>query len=156
MGYEVFLSRNRDDDLNANTYLADQLGANSWKRANWKSWRWIRQATAHYGADAFVSIHTNAGGGTGISAFYAEGPGKALAETVAGEIAADSGLNIRRIARKRFMILRGVCGGHTCLVECGFHDNPKDLALLLAPDGPEMFGKAIARGVDKYLVSIAN
>lgn len=153
MGYEVHTTRglDSDKDMNASYHLANELNGNSWKRANWKDWKWIQEATIHYNSTAFVSIHTNAGGGTGVGAFFYEDAGKPLAESVCKEISDKFGLQVRRVTNKGFLILRGSCKGHTCLVECAFHDNSNDLKLLLDPNNIREFGYAVARGIDKFL-----
>lgn len=154
MDYEVHVTRSFDDDLGATAHLAEELNGNPWQKGNWKSWKWIREATSHYKCDAFVSIHTNAGGGTGSSGFYAEDPGRILSETICNEINNKFHLGIRRISEKRYLILRDSCHGKACLIECAFHDHPKDLALLLDQNNLIEFGKAIARGTDKFLSSV--
>lgn len=152
LGYEVHATRaNR---FNARKYLSEKLDGDAWQKKNWKSWRWIRKLTSNVEADAFVSIHTNAGGGSGVSAFYAAGPGKILATHICEEISNEFNLDVRRVGLHRYLILRDVCKGHTCLVECAFHDHPDDLALLLAEGNLDRFGKAIARGVDAHLKSL--
>jgi N-acetylmuramoyl-L-alanine amidase len=153
LGYEVHTTRGlgSDKEMNASYHLANKLNGNSWKRANWKDWKWIQEATLQYNCTALVSIHTNAGGGTGVGAFYYEEAGKPLASAICAEISDKFGLPVRRVTTKGFLILRGSCKGQTCLVECAFHDSPKDLKLLLDPNNIREFGYAIARGVNKFL-----
>lgn len=153
LGYKVYSTRS--DRLSPSHNLPDKLNASKWKRAHWKGWQWVKEATKEYKADAFVSIHTNGGGGTGIAGLYANsGAGKSMAKAICTEISEEFGLNIRRIARHRYLILRNICHGNACLIECAFHDHPHDLSLLLSEGGLDKFGQAIARGVDIHLKSL--
>lgn len=152
MGYEVHSTRS--DRMSPTHNLPDELNATKWQRARWKGWQWVKEATKRYKADAFVAIHTNGGGGTGIAGLYANsGVGRMLTTAICSEISEEFGLNIRRIAQHRYLILRGACHGNACLIECAFHDNPHDLSLLLSDGGLDRFGQAIARGVDAHLKS---
>ena len=106
-GHTVFLTRN--DYHNAAMYLSS-FSNNDWKKKHWKSWKWIREFTKSKNADVFVSIHTNAGGGTGTSAFWASTPnGVDLCKSMTQELHDQVGLRIRRVAKHRYLILRNVC-----------------------------------------------
>lgn len=155
MGYEVYCTRS--DYRNATAHLKETIKATDWQKSQWKSksWEWIKAAIRHYKADAFVSIHTNASKGSGVAGFYSDTisavKGKDLTEDIASEISSEFGLRVRRIAKKNYAILKDACEGSACLIECAFHDNPDELALLLDHKNLERFGQAIARGVDKHL-----
>lgn len=152
MGHTVYLTRK--DNKNAYTYLSEK-STNKWKRLYWKSWKWIKEFTASKDADVFVSIHTNAAGGTGCSAFWANPTnGKVLCENLTNSIHKEFGLKIRRIAKHRYLILRDTCKGNACLLECLFHDNINDIKILLTNKGINRMAKAIAKGIDKHCQSL--
>lgn len=147
-GHTVFLTR--EDKYNASIYLSG-FSDNEWKKKYWKSWKWIRDLTAQKKADIFVSIHTNAGGGTGISCFWDTAPqGVDLSNALTQELHDQLGLKIRRIARHKYLIIRQSCNGRAVLLECLFHDNIKDVKLLLTEKGINNMALAIATGIDKY------
>lgn len=153
LGYKAYCTRS--DRRDSVYHLSNTLPtSNAWKKDKWGEWQWIHEAGKVYKPDVFVSIHTNAGGGTGISCLYErEEPGKALAKAISEEVAKAMGLKVRRLDMHRYMILRKMANGNACLVECGFHDNPKDLAILLDPQKRTEIGQAISRGIDSYLKS---
>lgn len=153
LGYKTYCTR--ADRMDSIYHLSNTLPtSNAWKKGHWGEWKWVREAGKVYKPDAFVSIHTNAGGGTGISCLYAEEePGKAFGKAVSDEVASAMGLKVRRLDMHRYMILREMADGNACLVECGFHDNPNDLSKLLDPEMRTSIGQAIARGVDSHLKS---
>ncbi len=155
LGHEVWLTR--EDNKNAALYLANQANANQWKRNNWAKWKWVRKFTAKKKADAFIAIHTNAtktGRGKGCAAFWAENNGRDLAEDITNEIHNQLELKIRRIARHKYAVLKGHPQGRTCLIECLFHDNPSEVAMLLNEKGIRSMGKALATGINKNLMSV--
>lgn len=154
LGYEVYFTRS--DHRNANEHLEEILGGSSWQKTHWKSWQWITTAAIKYKADAFISIHTNATTShncSGVAGFYADDiKGKALATSIVSNISNEFGLKIRRIAEHHYLILQNTCKGNACLIECAFHDYPKDLALLTNEESIDKFGKMIAEGTHKYLI----
>jgi len=148
MGHTVYLTRK--DENNAGVYLAN-LSDNAWKKKYWKSWKWVKDFTVRKQADIFVAIHTNAGGGTGTSCFWASSRnGVELSNALTQELHDQLGLKVRRIAKHRYLILRQQCNGRAVLLECLFHDNIKDIKLLLTDEGVNSVGKAVADGIDKY------
>jgi len=148
MGHTVFLTRK--DEHNAGIYLSS-LSDNQWKKKYWKSWKWVKEFTKEKDADIFVSIHTNAGRGTGTSCFWASSPnGVDLSNTLTEELRNQLGLKIRRVAKHRYLILRQACEGRAVLLECLFHDNINDIQWLLNDRGTTEVGKALAAGIDKY------
>lgn len=153
LGYKTYCTRS--DRMDSIHHLSNTLPtSNAWKKDKWGEWQWVQEAGKVYKPDAFVSIHTNAGGGTGVSCLYAERePGKALGKAISDEVAKAMGLKVRRLDMHRYMILRNMANGNACLVECGFHDNPKDLSILLDPQKRTEIGQAISRGIDSHLKS---
>lgn len=99
-----------------------------------------------------ISIHANAGGGTGFETFYAEGfytgATKALVDAVHGAYAV-SGMRNRGIKsdkttrHKRLGILQDTPMS-AVLIECGFVDNASDAALLKDPAFVARMGDALA------------
>ena len=147
-GHKVYLTRK--DQNGAGLYLSS-LSDNEWKKKYWKSWKWIKDFTTKKNADIFVSIHTNAGGGTGTSCFWASAPnGVDLANVLTQEISNQLNLKVRKIAKHRYLILRQQCNGRAVLLECLFHDNIKDAKWLLTQKGISSIALAIADGIDKY------
>lgn len=107
-----------------------------------------------WGADLFVSIHCNAGGGTGTETFYFEysTAGKRLADCIQKQVVNSLGTVDRGLKTK-------ISGGYdvyvtkytdcpAVLVETAFIDNPDDAKLLV--DKEDDFARAIARGVTDF------
>ena len=146
-GHKVFLTRK--DKYHSKVYLSS-LSNNTWKKTHWKYWKWIRDFTERKNADIFVSIHTNAGGGSGVVGLWADPiKGVELCESIAQEIHSQLGLKIRSIRKKRYLITKNACKGRACLLECLFHDNINEIKLLLTNKGLKKMAKAIADGIEK-------
>lgn len=107
-----------------------------------------------WGADLFVSIHCNAGGGTGTETFYFEysTAGKRLADCIQKQVVNSLGTVDRGLKTK-------ISGGYdvyvtkytdcpAVLVETAFIDNYHDAKLLI--DREDDFARAIARGVTDF------
>lgn len=151
---EVFMTRSTNNELDAAGYLYGEIGNSIQEpvlssskfipKEKWKPWRWIVEAAAYYNCDTVVSIHTNAGGGTGVTSFYRQKE-KTLAEEVAEGVVKHSPLSLRGTRKRRFALLKRAKLG--CLVECGFHDNYHDLSILLDPEGVKQIGQGIAEGI---------
>jgi len=148
-GKKVYLTRK--DQLNAASFLSKELGATRWQKRFWKSWQWIVKARKTFNCDTIVSIHTNAGGGSGIKAFYRKSgivdrsPSELLSGDIYTEVHKASKLPTRGVERRRFALLKQAPQG--CLIECGFHDSPDDIQILLDPEGLRLIGLGIARGI---------
>lgn len=101
------------------------------------------------GADVFVSIHCNAGGGTGFESFRATDGDQKLQECIHGKVA---GLGVADRGQKArdWYVLRNV-PMPAVLVECLFVDTVEDAALLKDPAFIEKMGCAIADGIAEYL-----
>ena len=111
----------------------------------------------NFNADLFVSIHCNAGGGSGTETFHYEFStvGKRLASCIQRQIISSLGTKDRSLKTK--LIINGVAYdpyvcAHTdapaVLVETAFIDNPNDAKLLRERE--DDFARAIARGVTDY------
>jgi len=143
---EIFMTRNPKDPIDAKGYLSKELNATTWQKVFWGRAHWITKARKRYDCDTVVSIHTNAGGGSGVTSFYRnKRAGLRLASYITKEITRYSPLSYRGTKQRRFALLRGAPQG--CLVECGFHDNPNDLKVLLDPKGVEQIAQGILKGI---------
>lgn len=124
-------------------------------------------AAAHAKAQILVSIHANAGGGTGIECLYQEGSesGHRLARLVQEEVVASSHLRDRGLKTKYTSadgslqdvgILKGASRHNiaACLIECGFMDNPTDLKLLRSSEYRQACARAIFRAIYRYIFGV--
>ena len=137
--FEVKLSRPTRDTLlgttNATSLAARVNEANRW------------------GADYFISLHTNAASNasaTGTEAYaYARGtPAFRLGEDILQSLSASTGLRNRGMqARPGLYVLRKT-QMPAVLVELGFITNPRDAALMR--DDPDLFAEGIYRGIKAY------
>ena len=117
--------------------------------------RWNARLKAAHGCKLFISIHANAGGGTGIETFYSPGSdaSQRLARLVNAGVVANTEMRDRGIKTANLWVTRETPkrGMVACLVECGFMDNAGDLAKLRTHDYKMACGVGIARGVCLYL-----
>ena len=137
--FEVRLSRPTPDTLlgstNATSLAARVNDANRW------------------GADYFISLHTNASeqsAATGVEGYaYAQGTrGFALGEDILTNLSDTTGLRNRGMkARPSLYVLRKT-SMPAVLVELGFITNPRDASLML--NSPELFAEGIYRGIREY------
>src|SRR5690606_29502438 len=106
-----------------------------------------------WGADAFISIHINAGGGTGFESYVYPGVGKAtkdLQNAIHGEVMkAFSGFRDRGKKQANFHVLRETKMS-AVLTENGFIDTKKDADFLKSEANLRKIGEAHAIGVAKY------
>ena len=137
--YEVRLSRPTADT---------QLGS-----SNATSLRVRTEAANAWGADYFLSLHTNASelsAATGSEAFvYAlGGAAGALAEEILASLEASTGLYNRGVfARPTLYVLKRTAMP-AILLELGFITNPRDARLM--SEQPELFAEGIYRGIVSY------
>lgn len=137
--FDVRLSRPTRDTLlgttNATSLAARVNDANRW------------------GADYFISLHTNASeqsAATGVEGYaYAQGTrGFALGEYILTNLSDATGLRNRGMkARPSLYVLRKT-SMPAVLVELGFITNPRDASLML--NNPELFAEGIYRGILEY------
>ncbi len=106
-----------------------------------------------FGADLFLSIHTNAStnpsaNGTEALVYRLSSPVANLAEDIVDEITDLTGLRDRGVlARPGLYVLRET-SMPAVLVELGFISNPTDAALMR--DNPGLFAEAIYRALNDY------
>ena len=137
--FEVRLSRpTRDTQLgttNATSLAARVNEANRW------------------GADYFISLHTNAASSpsaTGIEAYaYARNtPAFRLGEDILENLADSTGLRNRGMKARPGLYVLKKTRMPAVLVELGFISNPRDAALMR--DEPRRFAEGIYRGILEY------
>lgn len=112
--------------------------------------RW--QMSNNWGADFFISIHANAGGGTGAEAFFHDRHAEALSQTLLERFTRDMGLRLRRNElRSELGVIR-----HTkapaVLFELAFMDSPltnPDVAMLR--NKRQEMAISLANGFFEYL-----
>ena len=137
--YEVRLSRPTEDT---------QLGS-----SNTTSLRIRTDDANSWGADYFISLHTNASelaAATGSEAFvYALGStAAALSERILTALEQQTGLNSRGVfARPSLYVLRKTNMPAT-LLELGFITNPRDARLM--NESPELFARGVYNGIVAY------
>ena len=138
-GIEVKLSRNAITDSLANNSVNASLSARTRMANDW-------------GADLFVSIHCNAGGGTGTETYsYQAGISSAykLAQAVQKRMIEMVGLPDRGVKTKSLYVLH-YTNMPAILVETAFIDHKNDAAVLGSETGQQAFAEAIARGICDY------
>ncbi len=114
------------------------------------------------GANAFVSIHTNAGGGTGTSSFIHNTSPSAGSSALQNAVHTQLISDIRSLydpawtdrgkKTANFGEVRVLSTMPGVLLELAFHDDPnkKDHVFLHDPNFRQVCGRAIARGVIRY------
>lgn len=137
--FEVLLSR-----PTASTQLGNSTSSSLAARVN---------AANSFGADAFISLHTNAStsaSATGSEAFVFSRPSAAynLASDILARMTEVTGLNNRGVfVRNGLYVLRKTRMPAT-LVELGFISNPSDASLM--NNNPGLFATGIYQGILQY------
>ncbi|EGL82041.1 cell wall hydrolase/autolysin [Caldalkalibacillus thermarum TA2.A1] len=105
-----------------------------------------------WGADHFISIHHNAGGGTGFESWIYSGKVSNVTlqkgQIIHDHIAKSLGVRDRGIKRGNFVVLRET-QMPAILLELLFLDHPTDAALLNNPAYREKIARAVAEGIAK-------
>ena len=103
------------------------------------------------GADLFVSIHCNAGGGTGTETYYYynSASGAALAKNIQGYVTNLLGLSNRGIKEAGFAVLK-YTDMPSVLLETAFIDTASDAAILADSGCQQLYAEAITRGICDY------
>lgn len=111
----------------------------------------VKRCNAHNPA-LFISIHHNAGGGTGIEVYWhthGTSEDKKIASIVAPRLAAATGLKNRGVKQSAFTVL--TCKATAVLVEGGFMDTKSDYEYMCSEAGQRAYAKAVADSVIEYL-----
>lgn len=105
-----------------------------------------------YGPVLFISIHHNAGGGTGIEVYWhtkGTQEDKKIAEIVAPKLATSTGMKNRGVKQEAWTVL--TCKATAILVEGGFMDTRSDYEYMCTEKGQRAYAKGIADSVIQYL-----
>lgn len=137
-GIEVMMTRT-DDYTPVNGNKSADLTARCNKANSW-------------GADAFVSIHIDAGGGTGIESFIYTGVSHSKLQDMMhmeiSNVANHYGLRDRGKKKENFAVLRQT-KMEAVLVEAGFIDNEHDAEIIRKDSYREDYANALAKGLCK-------
>lgn len=88
----------------------------------------VRKCNAHGGITLDISVHLNAGGGTGVEVLYTSSKGKPYAEKVSKAIANSLGLRNRGAKKRDNLYVLNHTTAPAILVECCFVDSKTDKA----------------------------
>lgn len=86
----------------------------------------VAKCNAHSGITLDISIHLNAGGGTGVEVLYTSSKGKSYAEKVSKSISSTLGLKNRGAKERDNLYVLNHTNATAILVECCFVDNKTD------------------------------
>lgn len=105
-----------------------------------------------YKPDLFISIHHNAGGGTGTEVYWhtkGTAEDKKVAGIVAPKLASQTGMKNRGVKTAEFTVL--TCNATAILVEGGFMDTVADYEIITSDGGQQKYAQAVADSVIEYL-----
>lgn len=140
-GVNVMMSRNKlTDNVISSGTVNDSLKARYTAANNW-------------GADVFVSIHCNAGGGTGCEVYCYNKSGKSeiLAKDILNGMLWNTDLRSRGVKINPGLSVIKNTNMPAALVETAFIDNAADAEILGSEDGQTIIAKGIAEGIMEYL-----
>ena len=103
-------------------------------------------------ADIHISIHQNAGGGTGTEVYWhtrGTAADKKLASIVAPKLASKTGLRNRGVKTAEFTVL--TCNATAILCEGGFMDTANDYKVITSDKGQQAYADAVVEGLVEYL-----
>lgn len=138
MGYAVVMTRENITDSIANTSVIDSLSA--------------RVELAHHSlADLYISIHCNAGGGSGteVYCFSKNSYAGVFAELVQKNITENTGLYDRGVKTAKYYVIQNTLMP-AILIETGFIDNPWDAEVISTDRGQSLIAEAVAAAVGDY------
>jgi hypothetical protein len=114
----------------------------------------VQQVNAHSALTLAVSIHLNAGGGTGIEVYQYDSKTDAVAARVLSKVCAVTGLHNRGIKKDPSLYVLRNTESQAILVECGFVDTKTDAEIVAGKT--DAIGKAIAEGILGKEIKIGN
>lgn len=134
-GYNVTIKRTDDPSGATDISLTERV-----KRCN------------SYKPDLFVSIHHNAGGGTGTEVYWhtkGTAEDKKVASIVAPKLASQCGMKNRGVKTAEFTVL--TCNATAILIEGGFMDTASDYEIITSENGQQKYAQAVADSIIEYL-----
>lgn len=105
-----------------------------------------------YNPDLFISIHHNAGGGTGTEVYYhtnGTAEDKKVANLLAPKLATKTGVRNRGVKTEKWAVL--TCKATAILVEGGFMDTQSDYDIITSEEGQCAYAKAVVEMIVEYL-----
>lgn len=105
-----------------------------------------------YNPDLFISIHHNAGGGTGTEVYYhtnGTAEDKKVANLLAPKLATKTGMRNRGVKTEKWAVL--TCKATAILVEGGFMDTQSDYDIITSEEGQRAYAKAVVEMIVEYL-----
>ncbi|MCL2236423.1 MAG: N-acetylmuramoyl-L-alanine amidase [Defluviitaleaceae bacterium] len=109
------------------------------------------QMANDWGADYFISIHVNAGGGTGAETIFGREDSRKFAQTVQDIYSAEMGLRNRRIWLREDIAVVRQTKMPAILVETAFIDAPAgSVDLEILRNGHLEMAEALAKGIFEY------
>ncbi len=106
----------------------------------------------NYNPHLFVSIHHNAGGGTGTEVYYhtnGTAEDKKVANLLAPKLATKTGMRNRGVKTEKWAVL--TCKATAILVEGGFMDTQSDYDIITSEKGQRAYAEAVAEMIIEYL-----
>ena len=103
---------------------------------------------------AAVSIHHNAGGGTGVETYYhtyGSSADKKIAQIVQSNLVKETGMRNRGVKQASFAVLTCKSSIPAILVEGGFYDNQTDFNYITSVNGQKAYARAVANSIIQYL-----
>ena len=106
--------------------------------------------------DIAIAIHTDAGGGRGITCFKGGAQSQVLGQALLDAFDDANLLPLRQdhpiyhYKGPRYLGVIRCTKMPTVLIECGFHDHPQDMQLIGTPAGRRAVGYTLARGIAAY------
>lgn len=137
-GFDVIMTRNKITDNVSEESVSASLRARA-------------DIANEAGADLFLSIHCNAGGGSGTETYFysASAEGEVLAEILQENVVDQVGLTDRGVHAASFAVLRYTTMP-AALLETAFIDTESNAAVLGSKEGQQAFAEGIARGICEY------
>ena len=102
----------------------------------------------------FVSIHHNAGGGTGVETYYhtyGSSADKKIAQIVQTNLVKETRMRNRGVKQASFAVLTCKSSIPAILVEGGFYDNQTDFNYITSVNGQKAYARAVANSIIQYL-----
>ncbi|MCQ2354985.1 MAG: N-acetylmuramoyl-L-alanine amidase [Clostridia bacterium] len=150
------IGRELADDLRAEGFdvrLSRPTAATQLGTSNTTSLQARVNEANRWGADYFISLHTNASSSpsaTGTEALVYSSPSRAasLARSILSSISAQTGLRNRGVNIRSGLYVLRKTAMPAVLLELGFITNPNDAALM--NEQPDLFAAAITDGIINY------